>query len=233
MFYMPKGFIFDLDGVITDTAEYHYLAWKELTNSLDLSFYKNVNERLKGVSRIRSLEIILETNNLEDKYSLREKIKFAEIKNSIYLRLIENIKESDVLEGISAFLNKTKENHIKIALASASKNAKQVLNSLGLTHMFDYIADAAKITNSKPAPDIFLDCAENLELESLDCIGFEDADAGITAIKKAKMFAVGINVTRESDKSYFPDFSVKSTSGLKFDEIIVAYNEYYTKQKGV
>lgn len=219
----PDCFIFDLDGVITDTAEYHYLAWLELANSLNMKFDRSVNERLKGVTRIRSLEIILESNDMQNEFSLAEKLDLVEIKNRSYVERIKGISEKDILGGISELIQKAKENHIKIALASASRNAYEVLELLKMTDLFDYIADAGKINNPKPAPDIFQECAVKLGVACDRCIGFEDSDAGITAIKTAGMFAVGIQVVRENDQSFYPDFHVKKTSLLDYDQIIHAY----------
>ncbi|QQR90917.1 MAG: beta-phosphoglucomutase [Myxococcales bacterium] len=185
-----KAFIFDLDGVITDTAVYHFMAWKKLADELGIAFDEKDNERLKGVSRIRSLEIILEKSDKQ--YSAAEIDTLADIKNEDYKALIRTITPKDILPGVKQAFAWLKSHEIKIGLASASKNAAVVVEALGMTKDFDYIADAAKIKNSKPAPDVFLDVATALKFSPGQCVGIEDAAAGIEAIKTAGMFAVGI-----------------------------------------
>ena len=169
---MIDAFIFDLDGVITDTAEYHYLAWKELANKIGIEIDREFNETLKGVSRMESLERILVHGNKQND------------KNMYYVSLIENITPKDILPGISKLLENIKSNNIKIGLASASKNANMVLNNLKLVNYFDFIADASKCKNSKPAPDIFLMALKGLNVEAKNCIGIEDAYSGIEAINQ-------------------------------------------------
>lgn len=221
---LPKMFVFDLDGVITDTAKYHFEAWKMLADELDLKFILSDNERLKGVSRIRCFEIILEINDVVSKFTSEEKEHYANKKNSYYVKLINNVTPDDILEGIVPLLTKARENDIKTSIASASRNAFTVLEKLGLLQSFDYIADANKISNSKPHPEVFLNCANALNIDTSECIGFEDADAGIQAIYAAGMFSVGINVTQESEDSVLPDYSVKRTLDLDFDKIVKEYS---------
>lgn len=216
----PLLFIFDLDGVLTDTAHYHYLAWKQLSNELGYHFDETINERLKGVSRIRSFEIILEVNNATDRFSEAEKEALANKKNDIYVELITKITKDDILEGVEEFLNSSKAHNIKIAVASASKNAFTVLDRLGILSLFDYVADAALIKNAKPDPEVFLNCSTKLGIPPELCIGFEDAEAGIMAIHSANMFSVGINV--QSD-IVSPNLPLKCTKELSLDKIIEAY----------
>lgn len=185
-----EAFIFDLDGVITDTAEHHYLAWKMLADRLGVPFDREQNERLKGVSRMESLELILEGSSLT--FSDAEKTALTDRKNADYLELIASITPKDVLPGVPELFDALKQKKIRIGLASASKNATFVVDRLGMLGQFDYIADAAKIPRGKPAPDIFLDVAKAFSLPSSACIGVEDAAAGVDAIKSAGMFAVGI-----------------------------------------
>ena len=151
-----KAVIFDLDGVITDSARYHYLTWKKLADELDIPFDEVYNEKLKGVSRMESLELILENGNACGNYTESEKAAMAEKKNDYYKELIKQITPADILPGIREFLEELKAEGIRIALASVSKNAPFILNQLGLEQYFDYVADAAKIPNAKPFPDIFL-----------------------------------------------------------------------------
>jgi len=186
------AFIFDLDGVITDTAEYHYLAWKACAEKLGIPFSRKDNEKLKGISRMKSLEIILRLGNKEKDYSESEKLEIAERKNEIYKRMIKKLTPNDILPGISGLLNEVKNHGLKLGLASASKNAFGVMTSLELPHVFDHIVDAATVKNGKPDPDIFLAAARALNVEPRHCVGIEDAASGIQAIKSAGMFAVGV-----------------------------------------
>ena len=212
-----KALIFDLDGVIVDTAKFHFMAWKELSNELGLFFDEAVNERLKGVSRMKSFEIILEVNGAEDRFSEAEKEELIKKKNDLYVSFVKTLTPDDMMPGIAEFIDRAKAEGIKTAVASVSKNAPLVLSCLGAADKFDYVADASKVTKSKPAPDIFLVCADALGVFPCDCIGIEDAQAGIEAIKAAGMFSVGINVAVTSVE---PDIHLKSTSELDFDKIV-------------
>ncbi|MBO4734512.1 MAG: beta-phosphoglucomutase, partial [Clostridia bacterium] len=203
-----KAIIFDLDGVLTDTAKYHYLAWKKLSDELGLYFDESINELLKGVSRIKSFEIILEKNNASDKYTPQEIEQLANRKNEYYKEMIELLTPNDVLNGIIPFVSEAKDNGIKCAVASVSKNAPRVLELLNISNLFDYIADAALVKKPKPDPEIFLTCANALGFKPNECIGIEDAQAGIEAIHAAGMLSVGINVSVTSVK---PDISLNST----------------------
>ncbi|AEM78331.1 beta-phosphoglucomutase [Thermoanaerobacter wiegelii] len=185
-----RGVIFDLDGVITDTARYHYLAWKKLADELGIYFDEVINERLKGVSRLQSLEIILEKS--DKKYSQEEKEYYANKKNEYYKEMIKKITPEDLLPGVERFIEELKKRGIKIAIASVSKNAFTVVENLKIRDKFDYIVDANEIKRGKPDPEIFLNAAKHLGIPPAKCIGIEDSAAGITAIKKAGMFAVGV-----------------------------------------
>ena len=218
-----KAFIFDLDGVLTDSARYHYLAWKQLADEMGYEFDEEINERLKGISRARSFEIILEENNALNKFSAEEIERYSNLKNDLYVRLIDDITPDDLLPGIAGFLAESRKNGIKLAVASASKNAQKVLDLLGISSRFACVADAARIENHKPAPDIFLYCSEMLGCDPSECIGFEDAQAGIEAINSAGMFSVGINVTVTS---ITPNIELKSTNDLDFKLIIDKYESW-------
>ena len=211
-----KALIFDLDGVLTDTAKYHYLAWKKLADELGYYFDEDINELLKGVSRINSFEIILEKNNATNKFTDLEKETLANKKNEYYKEMIEQLTPNDILDGIVPFINEARSNGVKCAVASISKNASRVLELLKISDMFDYIADAALVKNPKPDPEIFLTCAEQLGFKPSECVGIEDAQAGIESIHAAGMLSVGINVTITS---ITPDIVLKSTSELDFKEI--------------
>jgi beta-phosphoglucomutase len=185
-----RACLFDLDGVIVDTARYHYLAWKQLADELGIDFTPESNELLKGVSRMRSLEIILELGNktlTED-----EKIACAEKKNAIYLDYISQLPEEEILPGVRLFIEELKDNHIGVALGSASKNAMLILQQLKISDLFDVIIDGNKVSRAKPDPEIFLKGAEELHVPVGNCVVFEDAVAGIEAARNAGMFCVGV-----------------------------------------
>jgi beta-phosphoglucomutase len=189
---MLKAVLFDLDGVITDTAEYHYMAWKQLASEIHIEIDREFNEMLKGVSRMESLERILRHGQRERDFTPEEKQELATKKNKQYVQLLEQVTPSDVYPGIRELLLELKTSGIHAVIASASKNAPQILRSLQLTDLFDYIVDPDEVAQGKPAPDIFLRGAEAVGATAKDCIGIEDAQAGIEAIKSAQMIAVGI-----------------------------------------
>jgi beta-phosphoglucomutase len=217
----PRAFIFDLDGVITDTAEFHYLAWKKLGDELGVTIDREFNEQLKGISRMDSLERILALHPSLTEMPLVEKEKLAYQKNEHYIELIQTITPEDVLPGIEELFQKLQENHIKIAIGSASKNAPMVLEKLGLTRYIDYIVDAAKVTKGKPDPETFTTAADYLNIPYGECVGLEDAAAGIQAINRAGMFSVGIG-----DKEHLAaaDYLVSDTTLLDLEEILKQYN---------
>ncbi len=211
-----KALIFDLDGVLTDTAKYHYLAWKKLADELGYYFDEDINELLKGVSRINSFEIILEKNNATDKFTAEEKEDLANKKNDYYKEMIEQLTPDDILPGIVPFITEARNSGVKCAVASISKNASRVLELLEISDLFDYIADAALVKKPKPDPEIFLTCDNALGFDPAECVGVEDAQAGIESIHAAGMLSVGINVTVTS---IMPDIVLKSTSELDFEKI--------------
>lgn len=217
----PKALLFDLDGVLTDTAEYHYQAWKRLSDELGLTFDRNINERLKGVSRQRSFEIILEANNAQERFTSDEIKECCTRKNEYYKTLITQVNADDILPEIKNFLVEAKKKKLKLAVASASRNAQTVLQGLGLSEMFDYIADASKIRYTKPDPEVFSDCMEQLKMNPWECIAFEDAAAGIEAIKRAHITSVGIG---ENVLSASADIVLKSTADLRDIEVKKALN---------
>lgn len=187
-----KALIFDLDGVITDTARCHYYAWNMLADQWGLRFDEEMNEKLKGVSRTDSLSIILKENHMEDRFSEEEKGILIKKKNDRYVKLVSQITKQDILPGILDCLEKSREKGLKLAIASASKNAFLVLEKLGIRNLFDYVADAEHIKYPKPHPEVFLNCANYLGIEPVQCIGFEDSAAGLEAIAAAGMVSVGI-----------------------------------------
>lgn len=205
-----KGLIFDLDGVLVFTDKFHYQAWKTMADELGVYFDETINHRLRGVSRMDSLEIILERYEGPD-LSLREKEKLAEKKNEIYRTLLESMTPDDVTKEVRDTLTKLREKGYKLAIGSSSKNAKFILEKVELKDAFDAISDGNNITKSKPDPEVFLKAAEYLGLPPKACMVVEDAEAGIEAAKKGGMYAAGIG---EAAKSINADESLKTFSEL-------------------
>ncbi len=208
-----KAFIFDLDGVITDTAEFHFLAWKRLAEEEGIPFDRQVNERLRGVSRRKSLEIILNGREFsEDKVE-----EMMSRKNSYYQEYIDTITPEDMLPGAKEILDELKSKDYKLAVGSASKNAKPVIENLKITDMFETISDGFSVENTKPAPDLFLHTAEKMGVEPVSCAVFEDAEAGIKAALAAGMTAIGIGPEERVGKAHYRYDQVKD---VDLDEIL-------------
>ncbi|EPD9049805.1 beta-phosphoglucomutase [Listeria monocytogenes] len=204
-----KGVVFDLDGVITDTAHYHYLAWKKTAESIGIEFDEAFNENLKGVSRIDSLLLILKKDGRENDFTEEQIEALAADKNDFYVSLLKEITPADVLPGIKELIVDLKKQNLKCAIASVSKNARTVLSALEMKQEFDYIVDAAKITKSKPDPEIFVEACRGLGLETSEVVGIEDAQAGIEAINAAGIVSVGVGSGLRD-----ADMTVKSTGLL-------------------
>ncbi|WP_273568192.1 beta-phosphoglucomutase [Maribacter halichondriae] len=184
------GVIFDLDGVIVDTAKYHYLAWKNLADELGIEFTEQDNERFKGVSRKRCLEILLEMGSIE---ASQEQIDtWLKEKNEDYLSYITKMDESEILPDVPKVLKYLRENKIPMALGSASKNARPILEKVNLLSYFETLVDGNSVTKAKPDPEVFLIAAENLGVPPENCVVFEDALAGIEAANNAGMTSIGI-----------------------------------------
>lgn len=217
MAQFPKLIIYDLDGVITDTAEFHFWAWKKLADELGIPIDRHFNEQLKGINRMDSLERILEASPAPQDLSAEEKIKLANLKNGYYLELIEAINPAHILPGITVLLEENKQAGIRTAIGSASKNAPRILEKLGLGDSFDHVVDAAQVEKGKPDPETFTAAADALGIAYADCIGIEDASAGVEAINRAGMFSVGVG-----DEAHLAhaDYLVSATSELVFEEII-------------
>jgi beta-phosphoglucomutase len=202
-----KAFIFDLDGVIVDTAKYHFLAWQKLAQELGIEFTPEHNEELKGVSRVRSLDIILALGNIEA--SQEDKNKWLTQKNEDYLSYLVDMDESEILPGVLPVLEFIKEKKQLIALGSASKNARPILEKTGILPFFDAIVDGNDVSNAKPDPEVFLRAAQLLNVSNENAIVFEDSVAGIQAANTANMISVGIGdaaILHEA-KYNFKDFT--------------------------
>lgn len=206
--------LFDLDGVIVDTAKYHYLAWKRLANELGFDFTKADNELLKGVSRMRSLEILLEIGGLD--LDEAEKVALAAKKNRWYVEYLGQLNESSILPGAKECLVRLREKRVKVALGSASKNAPKILNYLEIADLFDAVIDGNKVSKAKPDPEVFLLGAQALGVDPEDCVVFEDAEAGLQAAKIAGMYAVGIG---KADVLKSADYVVEGLHDFSVDRL--------------
>ncbi len=206
------GFIFDLDGVIVDTAKYHYLAWRNLANSLGFDFTEEQNELLKGVSRVKSLEILIKIGKVE--LSEEEKQKYLLQKNTEYLGYVNKMTDNEILPGINNLLNYLDTNNIKYALGSASKNAPLILEKVGLLNRFAAIVDGNDVSKAKPDPEVFLIGAQKLHMKPENCIVVEDAIAGVEAANAAKMVSIGIG---DAELLSEATYVLKDTNGFTVD----------------
>ncbi|PGV53810.1 beta-phosphoglucomutase [Bacillus sp. AFS037270] len=207
--------IFDLDGVIVSTDEYHYEAWKQISDQEQIYFDREINERLRGVSRMESLDIIL--SHSDKTYSETEKHLLAQRKNDIYCELLNNLSPNDILPGVINLLLGLKARDIRIAIGSSSKNTPFILSQIGLTTNFDAIADGNSIKNSKPDPEVFLLAAKMLGVEPEECAVIEDAQAGIDAAKAAGMKAVGIG---SAAKCLNADLKLTDLTNIEIDQLL-------------
>ena len=194
---MIKAVIFDLDGVIVSTDDCHYEAWKKMADEEGIYFDKTINNRLRGVSRMESLEIVLERAVKE--YSDEEKLQLAERKNGYYKEFITKLTPDDILPGAKENLEELRKNGIKIAIGSSSKNTPVILKQIGLDNYFDTVSDGNNITNSKPDPEVFLKAADMLCIPYSECMIVEDADAGIEAGKRAGMKTLSVHGAKGAD----------------------------------
>lgn len=210
-----KTCIFDLDGVIVDTAKYHYQAWRRLANELGFDFTEEENEKLKGVSRTESLDLILKWGKME--LAANTKLELAEKKNSWYQEFIEKMTPAEILKGVMPFLQELKARQIKIALGSASKNAPLIMEQIGLTSYFDAIIDGNQVVHSKPNPEVFLKGAAATGAQPDQCIVFEDAEKGIEAALNGGFWAVGIGAEEVLGQAHLV---IPSFVGWTFDQLL-------------
>ncbi|WP_395052047.1 beta-phosphoglucomutase [Flavobacterium sp.] len=210
-----KAFIFDLDGVLVDTAKYHFLAWQKLAQELGIEFTPEHNEDLKGVSRVRSLDIILELGNVTA--SQEDKNKWLIQKNEDYLSYLVDMDASELLPGVLPVLHYLKDKNQLIALGSASKNARPILEKTGIISMFDAIVDGNDVANAKPDPEVFLQAAKLLNATCENSIVFEDSVAGVQAANTANMISVGIGDDKilHEAKYNFQDFTYIDVSFIE------------------
>jgi len=214
-----KGVILDLDGVILSTDNFHYLAWKKLADREKIYFDRKINDRLRGVSRMESLEIILEKSQKE--YSEEEKNEMAEYKNTIYRESLKDLSSTDIFPGVIKFLNYLDEKKIKMAIGSSSKNTKFILTQIDLFERFaQAISDGTNISHSKPDPEVFLKAAVMLKLEPQNCLVIEDADAGIDAAKRGGMMALGVGPAKNNS-----DADIKADSILSLDYSLIPWSK--------
>ncbi len=207
---MIKAVIFDLDGVIVSTDEFHYLAWKQLADKEGIAFDKVINNQLRGVSRSESLEIILKRSIKA--YNEDEKKTIQELKNKIYLDFLENLSPKDLLPNSLEIIEYLKDKGIKVAIGSSSRNTKKILEQLDIINIFDAIADGNDITKSKPNPEVFLVASQKLGILPDECAVVEDAMSGIEAANAAGMLAIAIN---DATKSKYADYKIYNLEDIK------------------
>ena len=210
-----QGVIFDLDGVIVSTDDYHYRAWKRLADEEGIPFDRRINRRLRGVGRMESLEIILE--NADRTYSDEEKQALADRKNGYYRESLDDLGPDDLLPGAMAVMKELRERGVKIAVASSSRNTPTILERIGLTDFFDAKADGNDIERSKPDPEVFQVAAERLGLEPDVCLVVEDADAGVEAAKRGGMKALAVGAAAGHPEA---DLSAKGLDAVAVEQLL-------------
>ena len=212
-----RACIFDLDGVIVDTAKYHYLAWKRLADQLGINFPEKDNERLKGVSRMASLEIILEIG--KRKLNTGQKHDYATLKNKWYVEYISRMTPDEILPGSVEFINELRNADIRVAIGSASKNTPMILNRVGIENLFDAVADGNIVSKAKPDPEVFIRAAGMVGIDPGNCIVFEDAIAGVLAALNAGMICIGVGSPEVLKKAHYVISGLKEMSLEKLKTI--------------
>ena len=213
-----RGFIFDLDGVLTDTAEYHYRGWKRLADEDGIQFTREDNEQLRGIPRRESLMLILKGQL----YTEERILEMMERKNNYYLEFIQEVSPKDLLPGARELLEEIRRAGLKSALGSASKNAPDVINRLGITNLLDAVSDGNSVQRQKPAPDLFLHAAKQLGLLPEECVVVEDASAGVDAGRAAGMLTVGLG---PMERVGHADVILPNLSGVKLADILEVFNK--------
>ncbi|MCX6236240.1 MAG: beta-phosphoglucomutase [Bacteroidia bacterium] len=214
-----KACLFDLDGVVVDTARYHYMAWKKIASDLSFDFSEHDNERLKGISRMESLDILLEIGKI--KVDLHTKEELAATKNSLYISYIQKMTPDEILPGVIRFLDELHNGGILVALGSASKNAMSILDKINIAQKFDAVIDGNKVSKAKPNPEVFLKGAAELGIEPNDCLVFEDAQAGIDAARNGGMHIIGIGQPENLKNA---DFVIPGFETMRLDQLISWYS---------
>jgi beta-phosphoglucomutase len=209
-----KGIIFDLDGVIVSTDEYHYQAWKEVSDEYGIYFDYEINERLRGVSRMESVDIIME--KAERHYTEKEKTDFATRKNNVYRRLLSGLSSRDILPGVESALDLLAQRGVLLAIGSSSKNTPVILERIGLAERFQAISDGNHISKSKPDPEVFLLAANRLKLAPEDCLVVEDAVAGVTAALRAGMAVLAVGSASQDKRATFRALDLSFSDLIKF-----------------
>ncbi len=210
-----KGFAFDLDGVIADTARFHGQAWHQLADKVGTEWTPELADSLKGVSRMDSLELILKAGGHENDYTQEEKEALATEKNDNYIKLVETLTPADILPGMKNLLDELKDNGYHIVLASASKNAPKVLKYLQITDYFEGIVDPAKLSHGKPDPEIYSEAAKLMNLPANQVAGLEDAQAGVESINRAGEVSIGFGASLKDAAVKFDDTSEVSLAAIK------------------
>ena len=210
-----KGFAFDLDGVIADTARFHGQAWHQLADKVGTEWTPELADSLKGVSRMDSLELILKAGGHENDYSHDEKVALATEKNDNYIKLVETLTPADILPGMKDFLDELRDHGYHIVLASASKNAPKVLKYLQITDYFEGIVDPAKLTHGKPDPEIYSEAAKLMDLPANQVAGLEDAQAGIESINRAGETSIGFGASLKDADVKFAETGEVSLAAIK------------------
>jgi beta-phosphoglucomutase len=210
-----RAVIFDLDGVIVSTDECHYQAWKRMSDEEGIPFDREINQRLRGVSRMESLEIVLEKSKIQ--YNDEKKIELAERKNGYYRQLLGSLQPRDILPGVTRVLEELKKRGIKVAIGSSSKNTPYILEKIQLNYYFDAVADGNEISRSKPDPEVFLLAAKKLKENPSDCAVIEDAYSGIEAAAAGGMKAVGVGYAINSPKA---DYTAMDMVNVSVDELL-------------
>ncbi len=212
-----RACIFDLDGVIVDTAKYHFLAWKRLADQLGIYFTEKDNERLKGVSRMESLEIILEIGNRKLNKSLKN--KYATLKNKWYVEYISRMTPEEILPGSLEFVSELRNAGMRVAIGSASKNTPMILERVGIKELFDAVSDGNIVSKAKPDPEVFIKAAKMIGIEPGKCVVFEDAVAGIKAALNAGMICIGVGSARVLSEAHFVVSGLNEMSLKKLESI--------------